>query len=66
MQIGRRVVGLFRDGVALVGSIQMRGRLGLSLGLLFLNGCEGAMWGNLAVLAISLGIFMGTLSLGRS
>jgi hypothetical protein len=31
-----------------------------------LSGCEGAMWGNLAVLAISLGIFMGTLTLGRS
>jgi hypothetical protein len=31
-----------------------------------LPGCEGAMWGNLAVLAISLGIFMGTLTLGRS
>jgi uncharacterized membrane protein YhaH (DUF805 family) len=30
-----------------------------------LTGCEGAMWGNLAVLAVSVGIFMGTLSLGR-
>ena len=34
--------------------------------LVFMAGCEGAMWGNLAVLAISLGIFMGTLTLGRS
>ena len=34
--------------------------------LVFVAGCEGAMWGNLAVLAISLGIFMGTLTLGRS
>lgn len=29
------------------------------------TGCEGAMWGNLVVLALSVGIFMGTLSLGR-
>jgi hypothetical protein len=40
--------------------------LALLLGLFVLSGCEGAMWGNLAVLAISLGIFMGTLTLGRS
>jgi hypothetical protein len=38
----------------------------LPVGLFVLSGCEGAMWGNLAVLAISLGIFMGTLTLGRS
>jgi hypothetical protein len=38
----------------------------LPVGLLVLSGCEGAMWGNLAVLAVSLGIFMGTLTLGRS
>ncbi len=38
----------------------------LPVALLGTSGCEGAMWGNLAVLAISLGIFMGTLSLGRS
>lgn len=44
----------------------MRGRMLAWSGLLILSGCEGAMWGNLAVFAISLGIFMGTLSLGRS
>ena len=33
--------------------------------MLSMAGCEGAMWGNLAVFAISLGIFMGTLTLGR-
>lgn len=27
--------------------------------------CQGAVWGNLAVLAITVGIFMGTLTLGR-
>ena len=37
-----------------------------SVGLVLVAGCEGAMWGNLAVLAISLGIFMGTHTLGRS
>jgi hypothetical protein len=43
------------------------GRRLLASGLLLtLSGCEGAMWGNLAVFAISLGIFMGTLTLGRS
>jgi len=36
-----------------------------SSALLLLTGCESAMWGNLAVFAISVGIFMGTLSLGR-
>lgn len=30
-----------------------------------MTGCNGAIWGNLAVLAISVGIFMGTLSLGK-
>lgn len=29
------------------------------------SACNGAMWGNLGVLAVSVGIFMGTLSLGR-
>jgi len=29
--------------------------------------CQGvALWGNLAVFAVSLGIFLGTLALGRS
>ncbi|MFW6050606.1 MAG: hypothetical protein ACODAU_05500 [Myxococcota bacterium] len=31
-----------------------------------LGGCNGAIWGNLAVLAVTVGIFVGTLSLGRS
>ncbi len=36
------------------------------VGLLpLLSACNGAMWGNLAVLGVSVGIFMGTLSLGR-
>jgi hypothetical protein len=30
-----------------------------------MSACNGAMWGNLGVLAVSVGIFMGTLSLGR-
>ena len=30
-----------------------------------LAACNGAMWGNFAVLGVSVGIFMGTLSLGR-
>lgn len=28
--------------------------------------CQGAVWGNLAALALTVGIFMGTISLGRS
>lgn len=28
-------------------------------------GCGGVIWGNVAVLAVTLGIFFGTLSLGR-
>lgn len=41
----------------------------MSTGLLLplgLAGCNGAFWGNLAVLGIALGIFFGTLSLGRA
>jgi hypothetical protein len=30
-----------------------------------LSSCQGVMFGNLAVLAIAVGIFLGTLSLGR-
>lgn len=37
----------------------------LAVGVTCVAGCEGAIWGNLAVLAVSVGIFMGTLSLGR-
>jgi hypothetical protein len=45
----------------------MRTRL-VSIALVSLPGlcaCQGAVWGNLAVLAITVGIFMGTLTLGR-
>jgi hypothetical protein len=31
-----------------------------------LGGCQGAIFGNLLVLGISVGIFVATLSLGRS
>ena len=34
----------------------------LALGL---GGCEAALWGNTLVLAVTLGIFFGTLALGR-
>ena len=37
----------------------------LLVGSICLAGCQGAVWGNLAVLAASFGIFFGTLSLGR-
>lgn len=37
--------------------------LALSLSL---SGCNGAFWGNLVVLAMTVGIFVGTLSLGRA
>ncbi len=33
---------------------------------LLLTGCNGAFWGNLVVLGITVGIFLATLSLGRS
>lgn len=33
---------------------------------LSLGGCNGAFWGNLFVLAITVGIFFGTLALGRT
>ena len=31
-----------------------------------LAGCNGAFWGNLIVLGLTVGIFFGTLALGRS
>jgi hypothetical protein len=31
-----------------------------------LGGCNGAFWGNFIVLGITVGIFLGTLSLGRA
>lgn len=31
-----------------------------------LGGCNAAFWGNLAVLGVTVGIFLGTLSLGRA
>ena len=37
----------------------------LALGLA-LTGCNGAFWGNLIVLGITVGIFLGTLALGRT
>lgn len=33
---------------------------------LSLTGCNGVIWGNLVVLGITVGIFFGTLSLGRA
>lgn len=33
---------------------------------LLLGGCNGAFWGNLGVMAVTIGIFFGTLSLGRA
>jgi hypothetical protein len=35
------------------------------LAITLIAGCSGAVWGNLAVLAVSIWIFIGTLSLGR-
>ncbi|MBK8170795.1 MAG: hypothetical protein IPK60_10705 [Sandaracinaceae bacterium] len=33
---------------------------------MLLSGCNGAFWGNLGVMAVTIGIFFGTLSLGRA
>ena len=44
-------------------------RIGLSAPLIalpLLAGCHGLIWGNLLVFAISVGIFVGTLALGRA
>ena len=35
------------------------------LSTLVLSACQGVVWGNLAVLALTVGIFLGTISLGR-
>ena len=31
-----------------------------------LTGCNGAFWGNIAILGLTVGIFVATLSLGRT
>lgn len=47
-------------------SIRMLGPIAMAIVTsLAAAGCQGVIWGNVAMLAISLGIFMGTLSLGR-
>lgn len=47
-------------------SIRTLGPIAIAVGMpLAAAGCQGVIWGNMAILAISLGIFMGTLSLGR-
>ena len=33
---------------------------------ILLTGCHGALWGQVVVLMITVGIFVGTLSLGRA
>ncbi|MBN1654932.1 MAG: hypothetical protein JXA30_14275 [Deltaproteobacteria bacterium] len=33
--------------------------------LLSMTGCSGAVWGNLAIFAVSIGIFLGTLFLHK-
>ncbi len=38
----------------------------LTVAPLLLAGCNAALWGNMLVLAVSFGIFYGTLSLGRA
>lgn len=38
----------------------------LSVLALSLGGCNGAFWGNLLVLGVTVGIFFGTLALGRA
>jgi hypothetical protein len=37
----------------------------LVLAAVCMSGCQGVVWGNLAVFGVSVGIFMGTLGLGR-
>lgn len=43
----------------------MRKVLLLAVASSLVTGCQGAMWGNLAVLLVTVGIFMGTITLGR-
>jgi hypothetical protein len=40
--------------------------VGVACSALCVTGCQGVVWGNLAILVASIGIFLGTLSLGRN
>lgn len=51
-------------GSKLGSTITMHKALPLAA-LPFLAGCQGVMWGNVAVLFVTLGIFLGTITLGR-
>jgi hypothetical protein len=44
----------------------MLSMMGLAMAGLSLTGCNGAFWGNLLVLGITVGIFFSTLALGRT
>ena len=41
-------------------------RSGVAIGPLLLSGCNGVLWGNLGVLCVTVGIFLGTVFLGRA
>lgn len=44
----------------------MNKALTIAFVLLFAAGCNGALWGQVAVLAVTVGIFFSTLRLGKS
>jgi hypothetical protein len=41
-------------------------RSGLLLTPLLASGCNGVLWGNLGVLCVTIGIFLGTVFLSRT
>lgn len=53
-------------GSAHSSALRAPGAFAVALAGLALTGCNGAFWGNLAVLGVTVGIFFGTLALGRS
>lgn len=49
-----------------MGNSSISARLPVLVLGLALTGCNGAFWGNLIVVGITVGIFLGTLALGRA
>ena len=59
-------VGVATKGARTEGTMRLTPWYLAAIAPLAVAGCSGTMFGQFAVLALTLGIFFGTLSLGRS
>ncbi|MEM7449057.1 MAG: hypothetical protein AAF355_12525 [Myxococcota bacterium] len=57
---------MIRNASFRIAALARPSSTGLLMACPLFAGCSGAAWGNLIVLGVTIGIFFGTLSLGRS